>query len=158
MLSLLQANVAHKFHMSKSLIEYVESEKAIQITMHLFIDDLEVAMKKEGWDHLFLCSEKEDPKADEYLAAYFEKFFAIELNGEKAPYHFLGKEVSEDILGVWCYMEIENVAPFKSIEVMNKALLDVFEDQKNIISIIGPNKEKGYIMLEKGKIKETVKF
>ena len=66
--------------------------------------------------------------------------------------------MSEDLVAVWCYLEIENIKPFKKLYVKNNTLMETFDDQKNIISVSGPNKRKGYLMFNKSKNEETLKF
>ena len=36
----------HTVHVSKTMVEYNEKEKSLQISVHLFIDDLEESLKK----------------------------------------------------------------------------------------------------------------
>ena len=73
-------------------------------------------------------------------------------------YNFIGKEISEDLVAVWCYLEIENIERFNKIHVKNNILLEVFEDQKNIISVIGPDRKKGYLLFNNAKNEETIEF
>ncbi len=148
----------HEFHLSKSLIEYAEDEKAIQITMHLFIDDLEDALKLKGIEKLYICTDKEAANAEEEVYKYLQENFSISIDNQALEYAFIGKEISEDLLAVWCYLEVTNVETFQQMEVMNRSLLEAFDDQKNLISIIGPNGKKGFFMLDKGKPTEIAKF
>lgn len=148
----------HEFHISKCQIDYNEEEKALQITVHLFIDDLEEALRQQGADKLFICTEKEDEKAEAYIYKYFQQRFKIRLEDEEINYTFLGKEMSEDMIAVWCYLEVENIESIDKMHIKNGMLMEAFEDQKNIISIVGPNKSKGYFLFDKGKNEETVSF
>lgn len=148
----------HEFHISKCQIDYSEKEKALQITVHLFIDDLEEALSQQGADKLFICTEKEDEKAEEYIYKYFQQRFKIRLEDEEINYTFLGKEMSEDMIAVWCYLEVKDVESINKMHIKNGMLMEAFEDQKNIISIVGPNKSKGYFLFDKGKNEETVSF
>jgi len=135
----------HEFHISKCLIEFNEKEKALQFTLHLFIDDLEAALKLQGADELFICTEKEAETAEDYIYKYLQQKLAISLEGKEVGYTFIGKEMSEDMVAVWCYLK-------------NSILLEAFDDQKNIISIIGPNKKKGYLLFNNAKNEETLEF
>jgi hypothetical protein len=49
---------AHAFHVSKAVVEYNPGEQAIQVSMHLFLDDLEAALKQTHPEPLYLCSDK----------------------------------------------------------------------------------------------------
>ena len=148
----------HEFHLSKCQIEFNLNEKALQISMHIFIDDLEEALRKQGSGKLFIGTEKETNKADDYLLKYLKDHFHLKVNDQKVEYEFIGKETSEDLQAIWCYLEITNIEIVESIDVENNLLMEVFADQKNIIHIMMPNKEQGYFMLEKGKSNDKATF
>lgn len=140
----------HEFHLSKCLIEYNQSEQALQISMHLFVDDLEDALRLKGKDNLQIGTPKEDPNTEDYLRDYLADNFSLIVNGKPAPYLFLGKEPGEDPLSLWCYIEVPQVSALKSLQIKNSLLTEAFADQKNLISIMGPNDTRGYFILEKG--------
>lgn len=148
----------HKFHVSKCLVEFNEQEQALQMSMHIFLDDLEEALKRKGADDLFICTKMEAENAETFIAQYIATNFVLEVNGEPLAFEFLGKEPSEDLQGVWCYMEILNVSSLKDLKITNNILLEVFDDQKNVISIIGPNRRKGMMLLQRGQSTEQVSF
>lgn len=139
----------HDFHVSKCLIEHNPNSQALQISLHLFIDDLELALEQKGHKGLFICTPKEKENANKILTAYLARKLSLEINNEKRAFDFIGKEISDDLSGVWCYLEITNVNELKALSVQNTLLLDVFDDQKNIVSLIGPN-QKGTLLLQKG--------
>lgn len=141
----------HEFHLSKCLIEYNEAEQALQISMHLFVDDLEDALRLQGKDKLQIGTPKEDPKADEYVENYLADHFRLIVNGNEVKHNFLGKEPGEDPLSLWCYIEITGINKLGSLQIKNSLLIETFEDQKNLVSVIGPDKVKGYFILEKDK-------
>ena len=59
--------LAHTFHVSKTMVEYSEKEKSLQISVHLFIDDLEESLKNEGHTKVFVCTERESAQAEKYI-------------------------------------------------------------------------------------------
>jgi hypothetical protein len=148
----------HKYHLSKTLVEYNEQEQAIQVSMHLFIDDLEEALRQQGNDKLFICTKKEAADAEVHMEKYISENFQLTVNDEVIEWNFLGKEASEDLIGVWCYIEFIGVTELKSIGISNKLLLEVFEDQKNITQISGPEKKGGYFIFQKGQYTDEVQF
>ena len=148
----------HEFHASKCMVEYSAPDRAVQISMHLFIDDLEEALRQQGADKLYICTDKEDPKAEQYLFKYLQQHFQVLVNEKAYEYEFIGKEVSEDLQAVWCYLEITGIAKVESLTITNDILMEVFEDQKNIMNISGPNKKRGFFLFQKGQSTDTVKF
>ena len=148
----------HDFHISKCLVEYNEAERALQISLHLFIDDLEEALRRQGADKLFICTEKEADDAEGHIQRYLEQNFIIEANGAEIAFDFLGKEISDDLAAVWCFLEITGIEKLKELKITNKLLTEVFDDQTNIVSIIGPGGKKGVLLLKKGEEAESVSF
>lgn len=150
--------VAHEFHVSKCQIEYADSESSLQISMHIFIDDLEEALRQRGKDQLFLCTEKESEQAEQYLEEYLSDRFSILVNKQKRELEFVGKEISDDLAAVWCYLEIRDVNELKSLKISHKLLLEVFDDQKNVVSVKGPSNKKGFFLFQNGDTSGEVDF
>ncbi|HKK75356.1 MAG TPA: DUF6702 family protein [Saprospiraceae bacterium] len=148
----------HDFHLSKALVEYNEKEQAIQVSMHIFLDDLEEALRRKGLDDLYFCTKKEDEYAEAYMEAYLREHFTLTINGQETEYNFLGKEPSGDFQGAWCYIEVKDVSQLNEISIRNDLLMEIFEDQKNVIQLIGPNNKRGTLLLQRGREEETVKF
>ncbi|PHN04466.1 DUF6702 family protein [Flavilitoribacter nigricans] len=146
----------HEFHLSKCLIEYNTRESAIQISLHIFIDDTEEALRRQGIDRLFICTEKEDESAEGHLEAYLTEHLRLEVDGQSLVPTFLGKEVTEDLMGMWCYLEITGVKSVRELTITNEILMDAFEDQKNLVNVIGPGNQKGMFLFEKGESKESL--
>ena len=149
----------HEFHISKCEIAYNEADQAIQISLHLFIDDLEEALAAKGFKNLAIGMDEETAKAEQHIADYLAEQFEISINGEQHTYSFLGKELSEDLQAVWCYLEIENITSVEQLTVRNQILTQTFDDQKNIISIRSSAKgRKGYFLFDGTTFEDTVSF
>lgn len=151
--------VEHEFHMSKCEIAFNEEEKALQIILHLFIDDLESALAEEEVKNLYICTDKEAEDAEQHIVDYLEQNFTLQVNGTDAAYTFLGKEVSEDLQAVWCYLEVMDIETLQELAIKNKLLISTFDDQKNIVSITSTSQgRKGYFLFDKKTFEDTVKF
>ncbi|MEO1624952.1 MAG: DUF6702 family protein, partial [Bacteroidota bacterium] len=137
----------HQIHISKCQIAFNEPEQALQMSFHIFIDDLEDALRQRGADELFIGTEKENPQADAHLEAYLREKFILEVNGKPASYVFIGKEPSEDLQAIWCYLEITEVNLFQQLSVSSEVLMDVHEDQKNIIFVERAGKPSELLLL-----------
>ncbi|MBP9873084.1 MAG: hypothetical protein KBC60_03550 [Haliscomenobacter sp.] len=146
----------HAFHVSKAVVEYNTSEQAVQVSMHLFLDDLEAALKQTHPEPLYLCSDKEKPEAETYLKEYLNRHFRLVLDGQSKALNFLGKEPSEDLQGVWCYLEIPKTKAPKSIRVIHTALMEVYSDQKNIVHLSFPGNREWTCLLSKDHKEETL--
>jgi hypothetical protein len=90
--------------------------------------------------------------------SYFRQHFQVSLDGRKADYAFLGKEISKDFSGYWCYFEIGKVAPPATLTVKNDLLLELFDDQQNIVFVTIPRQKDGYLVLQKGHTEENINY
>lgn len=123
----------HPFHVSVSDIKYKEDKKAIQISMRIFLDDLELALqaytgneklditKVENWDFV---KEKLKPYVLGRLKLWDAKDREYELN-------WIGAEKEDDVM--WCYIEIEKVKKLEQVKVWNSVLHEVYGDQENLV-------------------------
>ena len=68
---------SHDFHVSKCLIKYDENSESIQISMHIFLDDLENAIAKRGGPSLFIGTKKEAQNAGDFIIEYIVDQFKI---------------------------------------------------------------------------------
>lgn len=147
----------HEFHFSKSMLKYNSSEQAWQLSMHVYIDDFEKAMNLEGMDSLYLCSKKENPNAELLIESYINQFFQIQSNGQVIKLKMVGKEVAEDILGMWIYAEAENQELPTKIMLNNTILNKLYDDQKNMVNIhVGESNE--YILFDQKTVSKSLTF
>lgn len=129
------ASEVHEFHLSRTTINYDTEEKAIQISTSIFIDDLELALKENGYDSLKICTRKEKENAEFLIHEYLNEHLVINIDGAELAFSFLGKELSDDLAAVWCYLEVYDVSDFKETSITNTILIDQFDDQKNITMV-----------------------
>ncbi|MEN0047606.1 MAG: DUF6702 family protein [Bacteroidota bacterium] len=149
----------HDIHISKALIEYDETEQALQITLHIFLDDLEAILIEGGAPtQLNLCTKKEHEEGNAFVEKYLRSKFQLTVNGKVANYNYLGKEISEDFLATWCYVEIPNVSKLESLQIKSSILMDLYDDQRNIIQIKTPNQRPQFFMLDAGHQEESINY
>ncbi|MDZ7877546.1 MAG: DUF6702 family protein [Saprospiraceae bacterium] len=151
-------NEDHAFHLSKTDIVYQPKEKTLQLTMHIFIDDLEVALEKQGKKSLSVGTEKEKAGVNDLINQYVQQNFGLTVNNKKTPLLFVGKEATADKQALWVYLEIKDVKNINSLTVENKMLTEVYPDQKNLVQVIVPTKKAHSFVLERGKTTNTARF
>lgn len=148
---------AHEFHVSNTTINYDTEEGAIQISARIFIDDLELALLEDmGQDSLKVCTRKEKENAESFIHEYLKQNLQIEIDGAKIDLSFLGKEQSDDLAAVWCYLEAFEVAPFEEISISNTILTTQFDDQKNITVVKVDKKRISHILFDSKHTSEKV--
>jgi|AntRauTorckE5430_2_1112549.scaffolds.fasta_scaffold07698_2 myo-inositol catabolism protein IolC len=145
-----QVNEAHDFHVSKCLMEYDPEEQSLQMSMHIFLDDLELALSKRGQEQLFLCTPRETAEAEAQVEAYLRDHFKLTINGELRTFKYWGKEISDDLSAVWCYLEVDNLQEINELELTYRILFDTYGDQKNLASLTLPGQEPGMLFFQVG--------
>jgi hypothetical protein len=145
------SEIAHDLHLSKSQINYNQTNQSIEITLHLFIDDLEIALSEEGYTDLLICTKKESEHAEDYMAAYINDKMTINIDDRLYRASFLGKESSDDLQGVWCYLEINEVPQPEKMKVAIDFFNELYTDQKNVLNIKLDEDSQEYYLLNKKK-------
>ncbi len=142
---------AHDIHLTKAQVEVNAAEQSVQVSMHIFLDDLEKVIQQEtGFtETMHLGTEKEVPEGDSLLAVYLANHFLVAANEQPLSFSFVGKENSEDLLALWCYFEFPlSGIPTKNLTLTNNVLMELYGDQQNIITLQGPNKKRDYLLFQ----------
>jgi hypothetical protein len=121
---------AHKYYLSLTEIKYKPEDKAIQIILNVFIDDIEVAINKDYDLDLRLNTKKELKNNTVYFEKYLREKLQFKIDGIAAEFIYIGKEYDAD--SIYFYLEIENIAQLKTLEVTNNLLLKHFPKQQNL--------------------------
>ena len=135
--------IFHDFHVSVTDLEHNAQNQTVEVSHRIFIDDLEMALKKFHKKERIDTYKPDDPaELDSLIGEYLKAKVFIIIEGENKTFNYLGSELEADAR--WCYYEIEEVATAKKIEITNVALMEVFQDQQNIIHFKTNGKMKSY--------------
>lgn len=145
----------HKYYLSLTQIEYRNASQSVQITINVFMDDIETALNKDYTIDLQLTTAKELQNNDTYFEKYLNDKLQININTQPKKFNYIGKEYEGDL--VFFYLEIENVKNIKTIEVKNKILTHHFSEQQNLIKS-KVNKKHKSILLNAKTDKALLKF
>ena len=134
----------HKYYISLTNIEYKKENNSLQITVKLFIDDLQETINNTYNTNHELTLQNERSVVDSLIVKYSTDHFKIELNETTTKYLYLGKEYDSD--AVYLYFEIENIQNFYTIGIQNNMLIEFFPEQKNIVKLNINKKKKSFIL------------
>lgn len=124
----------HPMHVSVTEIEFDEKDKALEIMMRVFIDDLELSIKnKLKQPELDLLQPKNGRTIDEMTGDYIRSNFRITLDGKPQTINYLGHEREDDAFVF--YIEVSKVKKFKTIQVQNSIITETYDDQNNLVNI-----------------------
>ena len=132
----------HKFYVSVFIVEHNETNKTLEITTQVFLDDMEMMFRNKNIE-LDLYSTS-DIISDSLIKDYFKSIFKIKKKSEILEYEFLGKELFDDILNF--YIEVKDINYKDSLIIQNKLLIDLYDSQKNIIHFKSKNNNKSFLM------------
>ena len=151
----LFAFTMHKYYISLTKVEYKKENQTIQVTMRIFIDDLQQTINTTYHKNLELALPNESKEIDTIINNYITSKFKVKVNAIEKEYFYLGKEYEDDV--VYLYLELKNIKTINSIEIKNNMLMEIFPDQKNIIKLNIDNKKKTFF-LTRQKDKDLLKF
>ncbi len=151
----LMSHPPHKHYISLTQIDYKENEKALQVTMRFFIDDLEKAVGSRFDKNLQLATPDEMKDADLYIERYLAPKFNVWVNGKELAPSYLGKQYEDD--QVFFFLEIVDIEEIEVIEIQNNVLMEVYEEQQNYVKLRIGDVSKTFILV-KANDKEMLKI
>ncbi len=132
--------------MSVTHIKFVPKQEVLQITMRLFIDDLQFELNTLNKTTIELATDREPKKIDSIYMNYLSNNFSVEVNKLPKNLTFIGKEYDSD-MAVF-YLEIPKIKEIKNIRIENNILNKSFTDQKNIVKFNINQKQKSFILIK----------
>lgn len=146
----------HDIHVSKCELEYSQEEKSLQISTHIFVDDLETTISGKLINDLKLGTEHEISNGDELVLNYLRQHLVIKINGEPQKLQLVGKELSDDYLALWIYTEIPGINVIKRLDIQYDVLMELYDDQRNILSAKIPPAKKSFFLFDPQRRSETI--
>ena len=142
---LIISSRAHEYYVSVTNVEYVKEEKSVQIITQIFIDDFEKMIQERFDDRITLATDNESIMVEDYMQRYLSDKLKVTINDQSLDFNFIGKEYEDDI--TYCYLEIKDISEIKSIEIENRVLFDIYQDQQNIVRLKLYGKNKSFLLI-----------
>lgn len=122
--------LAHDFFVSILTIRHSSTTGTLDLTWRITAHDIEHAL--ENVAPLKLGSDKEHPRADSLLNAYFAEhlFLAQE---KQLTWTWIGKELDGETL--YCYLQVDSIPTPQDLVVRNTLLQDLFYEQQNLVHV-----------------------
>jgi hypothetical protein len=123
----------HPIHVSVTEITYDEKEKELEVIARIFIDDLEASIRQaKNQPDIDLLNPGGAP-TDRLVSDYLQSRFKILLDGREQKTVYLGHEIENEAM--LCYIQVPNVKKWKTIEVMNSIITELYDDQSNLVHV-----------------------
>lgn len=147
----------HDIHVSNTDLHYKSEQQSLQVTVSIFLDDLELAIKQKHSVDLRLFSENELADSDSLLSLYIHEHLNIKIHDNEVRPEYLGKEISDDLQAGYFYLEFQSLEDFSSISISNSILLEIYDDQRNLVNIKKDRKSKAFQVFDKKILNKTFK-
>lgn len=148
----------HDIHVSTSELNYNTRTRSLELSISLFLDDMDNALTQANGINPKLFTAHEDVQADDYIADYLSKHIKVVVDGQARELIYLGREQSKDLAAVWCHIEVENVASGSIVEVTNTAFTEIFDDQSQIMEVSKDHRQIDYWLLNKAPFTDSVRL
>lgn len=121
---------AHDYHSSIAEVRYQSKKQMVEVELHVFTDDLELALKKRLGKKISLDdSKKYNAEIGEYALAYFQ---LKNTKKQAVVGKFLGKET--DFEKHVLYLEFSAKGFSAKWTLRNSLMTDLYDDQFNIVN------------------------
>lgn len=118
---------AHKFYMSLTVVDHNATDRALEVTLRLFADDLELAIARRG-----PALKHGQPGFDAAVLAYVREGLQIRrADGTPLTLAWVGLENKVDV--TWVYVEATGVPSTAGLTVRNAVFMELFPDQVNLV-------------------------
>lgn len=132
LLSLPLTASAHRYHTSLTRIDYDADEKLAEITMQVFTNDIEDALRKKNGDKQQIHLDK-TPKIDEMILNYLSDRFVLKNRaGETKKLRWIGLQTENDV--TLFFVETPMPEGLDGATLENSILNDQFDDEVNLVT------------------------
>ena len=124
----------HPFHVSTTEVNHNAKDKTLEISCKIFADDFESCLAKQYHTKVDLSSASVKTAMDSLVKKYLTSHLQITADSKPVTMNYLGFEKENDAANI--YLEVENVASVKRIDITDSILQDLYDDQINIVHVI----------------------
>lgn len=121
----------HPFYLGVIDIKHDVKQHALNVSVKLFINDIEDALKKTSNRSIDLLNPKNKAEMEAELFSYVKKRLSITVDNKATTLDFIGYEREEE--AIWVYIEIKKVNQPKNLKVDTRLLYDFIPQQSNIV-------------------------
>jgi len=127
----------HPYYMGVTEIKHNAKSQKLEISIKLFANDLELALKKEFHKSLDLFNGSVDNN-NAILNTWCNRHYNLKINSKPYTVIYLGYEIQEEVC--WLFLETQILTTeIKQVDVMQDMLYMHFKDQMHIVSFAMQN-------------------
>jgi len=130
----LMSFLKHPIYVSTSEIDYNKEGKVLEIAIKIFSDDLEEVLTALKGESVEIGTNREHPKATEYITEYLRDHFKLEVNGKNVTFEYVNRKlIKGEFFAMWVLVQVPRVSKLKSLVLENDILVDFNDGQQNHI-------------------------
>ncbi len=129
-LLLLAGIINHAYYVSVCEIYHNQKTEQLEITIKIFADDLELALRNDGNDSISVVEENPGPGLQDALQNYLDKKFIIIIDDAKQPIKVIGFQFKDDTL--LCFAESSRVKSINRFKIINIIISEIYPEQINL--------------------------
>ena len=134
----------HPYYLGVTEVKYNSKSSVMELSMKLFTNDLEDALRKTTGKPVDLLNPKDKEAMHALLIEYIRKRFTMKVNSKVAPLQIIGYEKEEE--AVWIYLQSAKVPKPKTIDIDNTLLYDYLPQQIQIVHVsVGDSKQSSKV-------------
>ncbi len=131
---ILNVFLFHPIHLSVTNIEYNQKTKHFDISIRIFVNDLEHIIDAQNHVVLNIGKKNENPQTNKYINKYISSHLFLNINNRKInPKKFVLKKREIKDITIWLHYSIRFNENISNIEIKNILMTDLYRDQKNLL-------------------------
>lgn len=127
----------HPYFVSMTEIEQDKKTNTLDVSVRIFTDDLEKAIRKNYTGKVDLLNANDKSTSEKLIQQYVLQHVSIKADGKNLNMHFIGFDTEEG--SIWSYYECANITSIKTLDVSNTILQDYQKQQINFIHVKAGN-------------------
>ena len=132
----------HPFFVSVIQIDQNTKEKSLEISVRIFTEDFEATLKKYGNTKLDLIHPTDKAASNKLVNSYLQSKLQLRVDGKPVTMHYIGYE--QRLESIWVYLEVDNIATLKKLDVTCNLLYEFEQKQTNILHIKANGSDKSF--------------
>ena len=131
----------HDFHTSLTEIHHNAKDRAFEISIRVFSDDLETALARaNNGQKIRVDAANADPVIERYIRG---KFWFAGADKQRRAFTYIGHETEGD--AQWIYLEMPFSEQFRGGLLQHSVLTEVFADQTNLVNLRVGGQKKTFV-------------
>tara|TARA_Y200000002_G_scaffold12704_1_gene10397 strand:+ start:4624 stop:5037 length:414 start_codon:yes stop_codon:yes gene_type:complete len=119
-------------------------QNQLQLVVRVFTDDFTTSLSRFTSTEIKLDPDQfSETVISAHISAYFQQYFQIKSPKSQPVFSFVGWEYKKD--QTILYASFDSLPKMTKLEWFNSFMMDVFPDQKNIVTFITPKGKKSYL-------------